>query len=225
MRIFHSLIEFKYCMKSCRKSIVFIGIFLIQSLCWAGSYSDFLTAIRLDNPSTVVSLLKQGFDPNTVDPDGTPGLLRALQEKSYKVAEVLADHPQIHAEVRNKRDESALMLAALRGQERLVIKLLTKGAEVNKKGWTPLHYAATGGQMRIAAILIGAHADVNAESENGTTPLMMAAMYGNSDTVKLLLSSGAEAYPRNDVGWSAQDFAAKAGREDSLKLIRNAMPR
>ena len=217
--------DFTLFMKKFKKLLVGISFLAFWGFSWAGSWDDFFNAIRLDNPNTLQALLQRGFDPNTVDQQGTPALIRALQEQSYRAAEVLANHPQIRAEVRSQRDESPLMLAALRGQEALVVKLVSTGAAVNKAGWTPLHYAATGGHVRIAAFLIGAHADVNAESPNGTTPLMMAAMYGNDRLVKLLLESGAEAYPRNDLGLSAEDFAVKAGREDSLRLIRQVLQR
>ena len=217
--------DFSYNMKKLKKTFVGIGFFALAGLSWGCSWDDFFNAIRLDNPNTLQALLQRGFDPNTVDQQGTPALMRALQEQSYRAAEVLADHPQIRAEVRSPRDESPLMLAALRGQDALVVKLVSKGAAVNKSGWTPLHYAAPGGHVRIAAFLIGAHADVNAESPNGTTPLMMAAMYSSSDMVKLLLESGAEAYPRNDLDLSAEDFAVKAGRDDSVRLIRQVLQR
>jgi ankyrin repeat protein len=191
----------------------------------AGSYEDFFKAIALDQPQTISALLVRGFDPNTVHPDGTPALVKALQDQSFKAAQALLQSPQIQANARNNREETALMLAALRGQDALALDLVARGAAINKAGWTPLHYAATGGHLLICAFLIGAGADVNAESPNGTTPLMMAAMYGNSAVVKLMLESGAEAYTRNDQGLSAQDFARKAGREDSARLIQQVLER
>lgn len=212
-------------MKKFNYLVVIIGFFSCMKTSHAGSYEDFFKAIQLDQPSTVQALLQRGFDPNTVNLDGTPALIQALQEQSFKSAQVLAEDPRVKVDVHSQRDETPLMLAALRGQEQLVVQLVAKGAAVNKSGWTPLHYAATGGHLRIAAFLIGAHADINAESPNGTTPLMMAAMYSNSDMVKLLLESGAEAYPRNDQDLSAEDFAAKAGREDSIRLIRQVLQR
>ncbi len=212
-------------MKKSWNHLVAAGVLAFSAASWAGSYDDFFKAIALDNPRAVEELLQRGFDPNTVNPDGVPGLLKALQDQSFEVAAVLASHEQTRPDVRNGRDESPLMLAALRGQEALVVQLVSRGAAVNKSGWTPLHYAATGGHLRVAAFLIGAHADVNAESPNGTTPLMMAAMYANSGMVKLLLESGAEAYPRNDQGLDAEDFALKAGREDSTRLIRQVLNR
>lgn len=207
------------------QAVVFMGFFLFGCHAQAGSYDDFFKAIQLDQPRPVEQLLTRGFDPNTANPQGVPALLHALAEQSFKVAEVLARHPQTQADVRNHRDETPLMLAALRGQEALVIALVARGASVNKSGWTPLHYAATGGHARVAAFLIGAQAEVNAESPNGTTPLMMAAMYGNSQTVKLLLESGAEAHVVNDQGLSALDFAERAGRQDSMRLIEQVLSR
>lgn len=212
-------------MNKLKNLVVLVGFSFIFGFSWAGAYDDFFKAIQLDQPAVVSALLQRGFDPNTVSPDGVPALVKALQEQSFKAAQVLVDAPETRTNVRNSRDESPLMLAALRGQERLVVQLVARGAAVNQTGWTPLHYAATGGHLRITAFLIGAHADVNAESPNGTTPLMMAAMYGNSEVVKLLLESGAEAYPRNDAGLSAEDFAAKAGRADSVRLIQQVLSR
>ena len=191
----------------------------------AGSYDDFFKAIALDQPQTISALLARGFDPNTVHPDGTPALVKALQDQSFRAAQALLQSPQIQANARNNRDETALMLAALRGQDALVLDLVARGAAINKAGWTPLHYAATGGHLRMSAFLLGAGAEVNAESPNGTTPLMMAAMYGNSAVVKLMLESGAEAYLQNDQGLSALDFARKAGREDSARLIQQVLAR
>lgn len=222
---FNFLKYFMRFLKIIQQLFVAILFFTFTASASAGSYDDFFKALQLDDARTVQRLLERGFDPNTTSPDGLPALIKALQEQSFKAAQVLADHPQLRADVRNHRDESALMLAALRGQESLVVKLASRGAVVNKNGWTPLHYAASGGHVRVLAFLIGANADVNAESPNGTTPLMMAAMYGNSDTVKLLLESGAEAYPVNDQGLSASDFAKRAGRLDSLALIEQVLKR
>jgi ankyrin repeat protein len=211
--------------KKSTQGVVALCFFAIPGMVQAGAYDDFFKAIALDQPLVIDSLLERGFDPNTVNPDGTPALIKALQEQSYKAAQALIYSPQLRADVRSARDESPLMLVALRGQDALAVQLVSRGAAINKAGWTPLHYAATGGHLRMCAFLIGAGAEINAESPNGTTPLMMAAMYGNSAVVKLLLESGAEAYLRNDQELSALDFARKAGREDSAQLIQQVLDR
>ncbi len=208
-----------------KKYIVNIGLFVFSSLAWAGAYDDFFKAIQLDNAREVQRLLDRGLDPNTPNAQGIPGLLLATQEQSFKVASLLAADPQTAVDPRSERNESPLMLAALRGEQALVQLLVSRGAEVNKSGWTPLHYAATGGQLRVAAFLIGAQAEVDAGSPNGTTPLMMAAMYGNADTVKFLLESGADPSIRNAQGLSALEFAQRAGRADSGSLIEQVLQR
>ena len=105
------------------------------------------------------------------------------------------------------------MMAALRGQLEWCQRLLARGAQVNKAGWSPLHYAATGPDPRIVALLLERGAIVDAESPNRSTPLMMAARYGKEESVKLLLARGADPKRTNDLGQSAADAARSAGRE------------
>jgi len=132
-------------LKKVLQYIVTAAFFAIFGAAHAGSYEDFFKAIQLDNAREVQRLLARGLDPNTPNAQGIPGLLLATQEQSFKVAQVLAADPQTAVDPRSARNESPLMLAALRGEQALVVQLVGRGAEVNKSGWTPLHYAATGG--------------------------------------------------------------------------------
>jgi ankyrin repeat protein len=212
-------------MKKIKFLIVIVGFFSLVLSAVAGTYDDFFKAIQLDNPRDVEQLLARGLDPNTPNAQGVPALLKATQEQSFKAAAVLAKHPHTQVDPRSERNESPLMLAALRGQESLVQTLVARGAEVNKTGWTPLHYAATGGHVRVMAFLIGAQAELDAGAANGTTPLMMAAMYGNAASVKYLLEAGADPEIRNAQQLSALNFAQRAGRTDSAALIEQVLKR
>jgi ankyrin repeat protein len=40
-------------------------------------------------------------------------------------------------------------------------QLIKKGADVNKTGWTPLHYAASSGQLAIISLLLDQHAYID----------------------------------------------------------------
>jgi ankyrin repeat protein len=115
------------------------------------------------------------------------------------------------------------MMASIKGHAELVKLLIAKDADVNKTGWTPLHYAASGAKMNIIEILLEHSAYIDAESPNGSTPLMLAAMYGNADCVRLLLESGADPTLKNHLGLNAADFAKRVGRNDSLALIDTAV--
>lgn len=185
----------------------------------AGSYEDYFSAIRQDNASKVQELLRRGFDANTTDPKGLGGLYLALVEPSPKVAQILIAWPKTDVNKLNPKGESPLMMASIKGYADLAQKLIDRGADVNKTGWTPLHYAASSGQLIIIAMLIENSAYIDAESPNGTTPLMMAAMYGTSAAVKLLLQEGADPQIRNQQGLTALQFAQRAKRQDVAEAI------
>jgi uncharacterized protein len=185
----------------------------------AGSYDDFFQALNLDDVSTVQSLLLRGFDPNTVDSSTTPALVSAQRHGSNKVALLLAQHPDTQIDVRTPSDETPLMLAALKGQLSLCKLLIERDADVNKTGWTPLHYAATGNHVEVIKLLLENHAYLDAESPNGSTPLMMAALYGGAEAVNTLLDAGADPTLRNTLGLSALDFATRGSRKDAAERI------
>lgn len=208
-----------------KKYIVFIVFFGVSKMAFANAYDDFFKAIQFDNVRVVQALLQRGFDPNTVNPDGVPALMLAVREPSWKVAELLASHPETQTEVRNPQDESVLMLAALKGHLPLVQKLVANGANVNKTGWAALHYAASGGHVTVIAYLLDAYAYIDAESPNGTTPLMMAARYGSPEAVKHLIQAGADVTLQNQLGLTALDFAVAGQRPNAQALINTALGR
>ena len=205
------------------KFLVYLFVGMAVFIAHAGSYEDFFRAIKQDDPQAVTELLRRGFDPNTVDPKGRHGLFLALQDGSLKAAEALIAWPKTNVEWRSPKDESPLMLAALKGHKDLVRKLIARDADVNKPGWAPLHYAATGGHLEVMLILLEEHAFIDAQSPNKSTPLMMAAMYGSPAAVRLLLEAGADPMVRNELGLTAVEFAQKANRSESAELIASAI--
>ncbi len=211
-------------MKLLRRSLVLLAL-AGPALARAGSYEDFFAAIARDDVRTITTLLLRGFDVNTRDPKGQVGLALALHAGSLKVFDVLLLGSNLQADARNAQDESPLMIAALRGHVGAVRALIAREADVNKTGWTPLHYAATGTQPQqpeIISLLLEHHAYVDAESPNGTTPLMMAAHYGTRESVQLLLQEGADPSLKNRLGLTAADFALRASRKDIADLIAGA---
>jgi ankyrin repeat protein len=199
-------------MKQYLKLLPYLSALVMFSGAVAGSYDDFFRAVRVDNASTVTALLARGFDPNAPDENGQIGLFLALRDGSPKVLAALLAHPGIKPDAANGSDETPLMMAALRGNLEGMRQLLARGAAVNRPGWTPLHYAATGPEAQAVALLLEQGAEVDAPSPNRTTPLMMACRYGTDAAAELLLARGASLRLRNDRDMTAADFARSVGR-------------
>lgn len=198
--------------------VVLIGF----SAARADSYVDFFRALQIDNESTVAELLDRGFDPNSVGPTGELALALAIKEGSNKVARRLMAQPGIQVDRASARGETALMMAAIHGRLDWVERLVQRGAAVNRAGWTPLHYAASGPDPRIVARLLELGAAPNARSPNGSTPLMLAAGYGDQRNAQVLLGLGADPTLRNDRGLSAADFARQAGYDELAAQLEAA---
>ncbi|MFD2272542.1 ankyrin repeat domain-containing protein [Undibacterium arcticum] len=160
-------------------------------------------------------MLARGLDPNLIEEErGDTGLILALREDSMKVFQVLLHAADINLEARSRNGDTALMIAAFKGNLPAVEAMLAKDAEVNQPGWTALHYAAASGNNRIVQLLLDKSAYIDAESPNKTTPIMMAARGGHIYTVKLLLDEGADATLRNVQGLSAIDIATMYEHKD-----------
>jgi ankyrin repeat protein len=208
-------------MKNCIKKLILFIVFIGFSCAHAQSYVQFFRAIEFDDAKTVQALLNQGFDPNTPSTELQPALTLALQKKSLKVAEALIAWRSIDVNQLNPHAETPLMMAAMLGQVRMAEQLIARGADVNKTGWTPLHYAATGGHVEMIRLLLEHHAYIDAESPNGSTPLMMAAYYGNPAVTQLLLEEGADPTVKNDKQLTAYDFAYAGPHKASVALIES----
>jgi uncharacterized protein len=205
------------------KKVIYLYVLVGFSWCHAGSYEDFFKAIQTDDARTVQQLLARGFDANTVNPQGQHGLTLAIKEPALKVAQALVNAPKIDLNLLNTNGESPLMLAALKGELDLADQMIKKGADVNKTGWTPLHYAASNGHVAVIKLLLENYAYIDAESPNGTTPLMMASLYGSPEAVKLLIDEGADPLLKNQQGLTALAFAERGKRPDAMELLSKAV--
>jgi len=205
------------------KKALLAALALAATLARATPVDDLVIAAEMNDPRAVLALLLKGVDPNLTDSRGRTALFTAVRENSLKALDSLLAEPRLNVDALNTDGETPLMLAAIRGSLPAVKALVKRGAAINRKGWTPLHYACSGPDNGVAAFLIANGAELNARSDNGTTPLMMAARYGNGDLVPLLLKAGAEPRAANEQELTAADFAQRSGRERMAAELRAAM--
>lgn len=199
--------------KYCFRFVVYLIALFAVFPSVAGSYDDFFVAIIRDDVGALRRLLDQGMDPNSRDPKGQPALAVAIRRESPRALQMLLARPEIDVNALNGSGESALMLAAIAGDVDACRTLIERGAQIDKPGWTPLHYAASGVEPRTVRLLLDHGARIDAEAPNGSTPLMLAAQHGPEASIELLLARGADTRPRNRRGLQAIDLAEQVGRD------------
>jgi len=114
--------------------------------------------------------------------------------------------------------------ATLRGDKEAVQALLGSGFPVNESGadgMTALHWAAEGGNLEIADLLVRQGADVSAVTRLGAyTPLHLASRGGHGDVVQLLLEAGGDPGALTDTGGvTPLHFAAGSGTLEGVAAL------
>ncbi|KAG7488740.1 hypothetical protein MATL_G00036880 [Megalops atlanticus] len=153
-------------------------------------------------------------------PDSTPSSLSQAAPVQKKIPSTTSSRQKDKVNKRNERGETALHMAAIRGDAEQVKELIGAGADVNIKdfaGWTPLHEACNLGYYDVAKVLIAAGAEVNTQGLDDDTPLHDASSSGHKDIVKLLLQHGGNAFQANKRGERPVDVADSKELEQLLK--------
>lgn len=185
---------------------------------WADD-SAWRVAIEQDRPQEVMRELAQGMDPNSRDSELNPALMVAIRNQSWGAYDVLLANRNTDIELANGRQETPMMYLALLGETKRLQALQQRGGQVNRLGWTPLHYAASKGHLDTVRYLLTQKAIVNAPAPNGTSPLMMAAFSGKRDVVDALLAAGADSRMQNAEHQKASDWARSAGHEQLASYL------
>lgn len=171
-------------------------------------------AAIIGNAPILEALLKAGADPNFKTPNGETPLMAAARSGRVDAAKVLLD---AGADINAKETwggQSALMWAAALSQADMVQYLASKGAnlddhgkvnqwprkiiqeprpkDMNKGGFTPLHYAAREGCAPCVQSLLAAGADPDSEDPDRETPLLLALENLHFDTAAVLVQGGAD---------------------------------
>ncbi|XP_060791900.1 ankyrin-1 [Neoarius graeffei] len=102
-------------------------------------------------------------------------------------------HSGIDPEGTTKKGNTALHIAALAGQEKVVAELANYGANVNaqsQKGFSPLYMAAQENHLEVVKFLLENGANQSLPTEDGFTPLAVALQQGHENVVALLINYG-----------------------------------
>lgn len=121
-------------------------------------------------------------------------------------------------------DTSALMLAAIRGNEPVVALLLEAGADVNwvgERGYSALSAAVRSCRAGwdVVETLINAGADIDNRSGASLTPLMVAVQEERPTFFRRLLEHGAAVDALNAYGEGALNYAIYYRKPDHISLL------
>lgn len=178
-----------------------------------------LDAVRGGDPTTVKRLLAAGgLNPNEIDGQIqlTPLMLASRQGEDDVVFVLTKTMQPGDLNLKNGRGESALSIAAARGNDSVVALLLDRQAHVEQcthNGRTPLAEAVAGGHLRTAELLIARGAAIDGGREVVKPPLAIAARRGNVAMVDLLLAKKANPQLADRDGWTACHHAASQGHD------------
>ena len=119
----------------------------------------------------------------------------------------------------------ALFEAVSKGNVDECQRLIQAGANVNftnDDGWTPLHWAAFDGHLKVCRLLINeGRADVHAVTNDNRTPLHLAAWWGHVAVCRFLIEQGAIVNATNRFGWTPLHLAAQNGHVEVCQLMIN----
>ncbi len=194
-----------------RSWIVGLALAAWASVACAATTDDLFDAASIDNLHDVQRLIQNRvIDPKALDARGDTLLIAAIRNDAARVTDYLIGTSSIDVDATNVSSETAMMIAAYRNKKDVVDQLIARGAEVNRTGWTALHYAASVDARDIVGLLLEHAAYIDAESPNKTTPLMMAARGGYEALCHQLIEAGADPTSINERDLTAADFARRA---------------
>ena len=127
---------------------------------------------------------------------------------------------------KNERLDKRLVFAATQNDSWTVIGCLFAGADVNAEkldGRTALSYAAKGGCLHSAKVLLAAGADPNRPNrDDEMTPLMEAVHWSHAEIVDLLLSYGADVSATRKDKKTALDIAKTEAKSNIISALEKA---
>lgn len=187
-----------------------------------------LLACRSGNTSTLVELVSRGWDVNTVDRFGSPGLHWGASAGHLAICKLLVESFSAPASaIDTKSGRNALHWAARYGRlsvaEWLVNEHALKPTSITKDGTSPLHLAAWGGSREMCIWLVSMGANLEYRNKWKCNCVHFACLAGNIEVCKWLRSQGVDFSTVNNQGHNALHKAAYGGHQELCQWIQDVV--
>lgn len=151
---------------------------------------ELIAAVPMEKEAMITAMLLEQADPNLCI-EGRNALHEAARFGRKSIVRLLLEHgAQIEVGAPGYLNATALCFAVYNGYADVVEELIASKANVNHSidtiKATPLHIAAMKGRLRIAQLLIGAGANLNARNKDNCTPLHSVAECGKLEYIQFI---------------------------------------
>eukprot|EP00826_Nyctotherus_ovalis_P052824 TRINITY_DN676_c0_g1_i20.p1 TRINITY_DN676_c0_g1~~TRINITY_DN676_c0_g1_i20.p1 ORF type:complete len:574 (-),score=244.87 TRINITY_DN676_c0_g1_i20:177-1898(-) len=171
----------------------------------------FLLYAQFNNAEKLSELVQAGVNINCEDENRWTALMHACAQGHEEIARILLKRKAV-------LDPSSILASAL-GEEKPDPEF-DKEAEEKPKQYTPLHWAAHKGHLRIVWLLLLHGYSLTDEDPVGNTPVHQAAAGGATKIIECFLSQGVDIEKKNTRGHTPLDMATDA---DTRSLIVKAI--
>ena len=147
------------------------------------------------SPEVVEALLAAGARATVVQANGLTPLMTAARTGSVEIVDALLNHGADVNHATVETNSTALMWAVAERHQEVVRLLLDAGADSTAptvSGFTPMLFAASNGDVQMAAILMSAGVRIDAAPSEAVQALPYAIITGHDEFALFLLEHGAD---------------------------------
>jgi ankyrin repeat protein len=177
-------------------NLAMVMVLLVGSKIFAADSGDLqlVNAAKDKDRDAVRSLLRQGADVNSAQPDGSTALAWSAHWDDLEMANLLLA-AGADVNLANDYGVTPLLMACGNGNNAMVLKFVKSGADPNTAQWAreaPIMRCTRSVGLDAIQALIASGADVNAATRRGQTALMWAAGQARLEIVQILIEHGAD---------------------------------
>ena len=141
-----------------------------------------------------------------------------------KILDLIKKGADVNAKIKNSGKKTALHLVALRGNKRIIERLVAAKADVNARteaDYTVMQYAHKSGSITpLIRLMVNAGFKIDAPCDDyGATMLIHAAREHNWELVEFLLDNGADINDQIDANGTVFHLAARLGQLDKIEML------
>ncbi len=141
------------------------------------------------NNKDILSLIKEGANPNAEDEFGNCSLHFSSLRGSAEISELLLDN-DADPNKRTIQQETPLHFAAEYDHIDVLVLLYGRGGDIHaqdEKSWTALHCACSEGPAKIEHFLLKEGCSASQKNDGGESAFHLALEGGHAETVKILI--------------------------------------